>query len=362
MKKTPLFDSHKKEGARFISFSGWQMPFSYQNPAVEHHQVRQTGGIFDVSHMGQIRIKGKDSFSFLEKLLPSNLKTLQQGQALYSVLCSETGGLIDDLILYKYSQENYLLCVNASHKDKDLTWIQSHKKKEQLSIQDESDEWALIAVQGPKSLELCSLVFPTIDFYKIVGFHFIVEEGCLFSRTGYTGEEGFEIYIPWNKAKVIWDQLLKAGKALLISPIGLGARDTLRLEMAYLLSGQDFDEHKSPVQAGLSWLIKSEEPYIGKQAILRQKAKGQYATLKAFVLDEPLGVPRKAACLYSEQGELVGEVTSGAKSPSLNKMIGLAYIKGDHKICDLDIRGTRLKARIVPTPFLKKKGVTVKTF
>ena len=355
MKKTPLFESHKKQGARFIPFAGWQMPFSYQSPTLEHLQVRKTGGLFDVSHMGQIRIRGKDSLSLLEKLLPSPLKNLNEGQALYSVLCSHTGGLIDDLILYVCSKQNYLLCVNASSKDKDLNWIKSQITKEEAHVQDESDQWALFAVQGPRSFDLCETVFPSVSFQKIPRFRFVEgEQSCFFSRTGYTGEEGFEIYTLWNNAPTLWDQLLKEGEAFSISPIGLGARDTLRLEMAYLLSGQDFDESKSPLQAGLSRLIKSEEDYIGRQALLKQKAEGNYSKLKGFILEELSAVPRKGYSLYSEKGELVGAVTSGAKSPSLEKMIGLAYVKGELEKCYLDIRGSKTKAHITPTPFLKK--------
>ena len=356
MKRTPFFESHKGQEARFIPFAGWQMPFSYTSPTLEHHQVRKSGGLFDVSHMGQIRIKGKDSLSFLEKLLPSELKSLDEGKALYSVLCSNTGGLIDDLIVYACSKgEDYLLCVNSATKDKDLEWIKSQIKKENLDLQDESDHWALIAVQGPRSFDLCEKVFPSIPFRKIPKFHFLeTEDSCLFSRTGYTGEEGFEIYIPWDKSCLLWNKLLEEGRAFSISPIGLGARDTLRLEMAYLLSGQDFDETKSPLQAGLSWLIKSKEEYIGRQALLKQKAEGNYSKLKGFVIQEPSGVPRKGYNLYSKDGDLVGTVTSGAKSPSLEKMIGLAYIQGTAEELYLDIRGSKTRVRIVQPPFLKK--------
>lgn len=355
MKKTALFESHKNKGARFISFAGWQMPFSYKSPALEHLQTRKTGGLFDVSHMGQIRIKGKDSLSFLERLLPSNLKSLVEGQAVYSVLCSTEGGLIDDLILYACAKDNYLLCVNASSKDKDLKWIKSQLKKEDLLIQDESEQWGLIAVQGPQSFDLCSLVFPSIDFKKIPKFRFVEgKEQCLFSRTGYTGEEGFEIYIPWAQSLSIWNQFLKEGEAFSIAPVGLGARDTLRLEKAYLLSGQDFDESKSPLQAGLSWLMKSQEDYIGKSAILKQKEENNYSKLKGFIMEGLSAVPRKGCHLYGEDGKPAGIVTSGAKSPSLGKMIGLAYVHGEQEEYYVDIRGSQAKIFIVPTPFLKK--------
>ena len=356
MKRTAFFDSHKAQGARFISFAGWQMPFSYRSPALEHHQVRKMGGLFDVSHMGQIRVCGKDSLAFLEKLLPSDLNSLETGRACYSVLCSHKGTLIDDLIVYACAKgEDYLLCVNAATKDKDLEWIQSQKHQEKLSIRDESEEWALIAVQGPQSLTLCEKLFPTIPFQNLPKFYFAEgEKSFLFSRTGYTGEEGFEIYIPWNQSLSIWNKFLEEGERLSIKPIGLGARDTLRLEMGYLLSGQDFDETKSPLQAGLSWLIKSKADYIGREALLKQREDGFSSQLKAFVIEEPSPVPRKGFSLCSREGESVGVVTSGAKSPSLGKMIALAYVTGEERDLYLESRGLRAKAKLVRTPFYKR--------
>ena len=354
MKKTILFESHKNQGAKFVNFAGWRMPFCYTSPSQEHQQVRQTGGLFDVSHMGQIRIKGQDSLTFLEKLLPSNLKTLYPGKALYSVLCLPNGGMIDDLIVYAYSSENYLLCVNSAYKDKDLEWIKSQKSSEKLLIQDESDQWALIAIQGPLCFELGQKLFPSIEFKQIKKFHFLEEDSCLLARTGYTGEEGFEIYIPQERALPLWEKMKKEGKELSIQPIGLGARDTLRLEMAYLLSGQDFDESKSPLQAGLAWLLKNPENYIGKTALLEQKSRENYSKLQAFIMEESKAVPRKGYSIHSESGEKIGEVTSGAKSPSLDKMIGLGYMEGERKNCLIDIRGSKLKAKIVSKPFLKR--------
>ena len=218
MKKTPLFESHKKQGAKFISFAGWHMPFCYTNPSQEHLQTRQTGGLFDVSHMGQIRIKGPGSLAFLERLLPSNLKNLSAGKAIYSVLCLPTGGMIDDLIVYCLSKDNYLLCVNSAYKDKDLKWILSQKTNEKLLVQDESDKWALIAVQGPHSFKLCQKLFPAIDFTQIKRFSFIEEDSCLLARTGYTGEEGFELYIPWERGLALWEKMIIEGKELSISP------------------------------------------------------------------------------------------------------------------------------------------------
>ena len=354
MKKTALFESHKNQGAKFINFAGWQMPFCYTSPSQEHLQTRQTGGIFDVSHMGQIRIKGNGSLTFLEKLLPSNLKTLSTGKALYSVLCLPSGGLIDDLILYSLSSEDYLLCVNSAFKDKDLQWIKSQNTEEKLLIQDESERWAMIAVQGPNCFELCQKLFPSVEFKQIKKFHFIEEDSCLLARTGYTGEKGFEIYIPQERSLMLWEKFVQEGKELSMNPVGLGARDTLRLEMAYLLSGQDFDENKSPLQAGLSGLLTNPENYIGKSAIEQEKEQKSYPKLKAFIMEEARAVPRTGYSIYSETGEMIGEVTSGAKSPSLDKMIGLGYIKGEYKKSWIDIRGSKIRANIVPKPFLKR--------
>ena len=357
MKKTALYSSHKAQGARFISFAGWTMPFFYKGLTLEHLQVRKSGGLFDVSHMGQIRITGKDSLIFLEKLLPSNINSLYTGKALYSVLCSHKGGMIDDLIVYSCSQgTDYLLCVNAATKDKDLEWIKSQKNQEKVSIEDESDDWALIAVQGPKSLELCEKVFPSLSLSSVPRFHFLKEQNrCLFSRTGYTGEDGFEIYIPWEKSKKLWDQLVDEGQKASISPVGFGARDTLRLEMGYLLSGQDFNESKSPLQCGLSWLLTNKKNYIGKTALLKQKKEGGYSKIKGFILKEPSGVPRTGTPVYSDEGVCVGAVTSGAKSPCLEKMIGLAYIQGKNNSYELNIRGSKVKAEMIQTPFFTSK-------
>ena len=356
MKRTALFESHKAQGARFISFAGWEMPFSYTNPSLEHHQTRKTGGLFDVSHMGQIRVCGKDSLPFLERLLPSDLSSLNTGRACYSIFCSHKGNLIDDLIVYARSKgSDYLLCVNAATKDKDLKWMQLQKNQARVSIHDESKEWSLIAVQGPQSFNLCERVFPSISFQALAKFHFIeAEKSILFSRTGYTGEEGFEIYVPQSQSLAVWNKFLEEGQKLSVGPIGLGARDTLRLEMGYLLSGQDFDENKSPLQAGLSWLIKSKGDYIGREALLKQRAEAFPSQLKAFVMEEPSPVPRKGFSLLSKEGKPVGTVTSGAKSPSLGKMIALAYVEGQGREFYLESRGMKAKANLVSTPFLKR--------
>lgn len=360
MKKTSFFDSHKQLRARFILYAGWQMPFTYKNPTTEHLQTRQNGSLFDVSHMGQIRIRGKQSLNFLERLLPSDLKSLKTGKALYSVLCLPTGGLLDDLIVYALSEgEDYLLCVNAAAGLKDMEWLREQKKEYNLSLEDESSAWDLIAIQGPRAIKLCERIFPSFSLSQIPKFHFIEKQGMIFSRTGYTGEEGFEIYVLKEKSLPLWNKFLSEGSNFDIFPAGLGARDTLRLEMAYLLSGQDFDESKSPLQAGLNRLLRSKKDYIGKTAIQKQAHEGGYSKLKAFIVEEPSGVPRKDHSIYSKNGGLAGTVCSGAKSPSLEKMIGLAYInekamRTAKENLFLEIRGAKAKIKLIRPPFIKK--------
>ena len=353
--KTPLFNSHKEQGARFVDFAGWKMPFSYTHPQEEHLQVRKQGGLFDVSHMGEIRIRGKDSLPLLTKILPTNTAQLQTGCSQYSILCNEEGGLIDDLIVYAISAgEDYLLCVNSAHKDKDLSWIRSHCDFKNISLDDESDQWGLIAIQGPKSLELCQKVFPSIPLNEIKKFCFSFQEGILFSATGYTGEQGFELYIPWSKTESLWERLLLEGKAFSIPPIGLGARDTLRLERGLLLAGQDFDESRTPWEAGLSRLLKNTENYVGKSKLLQKKGENS-ESLQRFIIEGDSGVPRNGYSVLSEEGELIGKVTSGAKSPSLEKMIGMAYIRGQRERILLEIHHSRVPSRLVKGAFLQKE-------
>ena len=348
IKKTILFDHHKKWGARFIHFAGWRMPFSYSSPGKEHLNTREHGGLFDVSHMGELRIQGKEALDLLKKLLPTDIQNLREGEAQYSALLNHQGGIIDDLIVYclKFSEE-YLLCVNAERVFVVVEWIEKEAKNYNIHLSDETDRWGLIAVQGPKALLLSEKVFQT-SFTDLKRFCFRVLNDMLFSRTGYTGEDGLEIYIPWKEVPPVWEYLLKEGKKFSVCPVGLGARDTLRLEMKYLLSGQDFNENRTLEAAGLGWLKKNPDNYIGKDVSLSNEEK-----LKGFILEESsAGVPRKGDRVFSEKGEQIGVVTSGAKSPSLEKMIGLAYIKENWKNCLLEIHGQKCRAKFTKGPFL----------
>ena len=354
--KTPLFQSHKNLKARFIDFADWSLPFSYTSPGEEHLKTRQFGGLFDVSHMGEFRVKGGGSLSFLQSLLPTDIQNLKTGQARYSVFCNQEGGLIDDLIVYALSRgEEYLLCVNAATRKKDWLWLQSFSSGVDVTMTDESDQWGMVAVQGPKALDLCERVFfgSGADVRSLRRFHFAWAGNILVSRTGYTGEEGVELYIPWEKTLEIWETLVKQGQDFSIGPVGLGARNTLRLEMAYLLSGQDFDESRTPLEAGLSWLMTSKGEYVGKKGLEKSSVSEK---LSGFIVEEPSGIPRTGHPVLSGGGEPVGVVTSGAQSPSLEKMIGLAYIKEEAEDCFVNIHGSSAKITRVSGPFLKISG------
>ena len=357
--KTPLFPSHKDLGARFMNFAGWLLPFSYTTPGEEHLNTRRNGGLFDVSHMGQLRVKGKNSLPFLQKLLPTDIQGLKAGQARYSVFCNREGGLIDDLIVYTvHHGEDYLLCVNSSAKEKDLLWIKSFAEREgEITLTDESAKWGMTAVQGPRALDLCEKVFSGGGgmISSLKKFHYIWRGDILVSRTGYTGEDGVELYMPREKTLKVWRDLVERGKEFSVKPAGLGARDTLRLEMAYLLSGQDFDESRTPLSAGLAWLMTNKGDFVGKSGLQKPPAE----KLKGFIVEGPSGVPRRGCPVLSPSGAAVGVVTSGAKSPTLEKMIGLAYIKEQEEACFVNIHGSKTEITKVSGPFLKvRKGVS----
>ena len=326
------------------------MPFAYTNPKEEHLNTRRFGGLFDVSHMGQLRLRGGESLSLLEKLLPTHIQRLQEGKAQYSALLNHQGGIIDDIIVYCLKfKKDYLLCVNAGPVEKVFRWIQKKTGAYKVNLTDETDQWSLIAVQGPKALGLCEQVFQT-SFAGLKRFGFQEIGGRLFSRTGYTGEDGLEVYLPPHQTPLIWQELLTKGEVCSVCPVGLAARNTLRLEMAYLLSGQDFDESRTLKAAGLGRLQKNPTEYIGKRASLIDNGE----TLRGFMMEDSPGVPRQGYSVFSATGELIGRVTSGAKSPNLEKMIGLAYIKGVREEIFVEIHGQKVKARLFKGPFLSE--------
>ena len=363
LKETPLIKEHRKSGAKLINFHGWKLPLEFSGSKKEHLNVREKARLFDVSHMGEIRLKGEGALKTLERCLTNNVSGLKKNQAQYNLICNESGGIIDDLILYCFKpREDYLLCVNASCVEKDFQWLNQHGF---CTISDESNQWAQLALQGPMAPSILFSVLQshtnlkesdyensTLDIKKnrFRSFSFF-GESIIVSATGYTGEKGFEILVPPQKAAVLWRDILEQGDCL---PVGLAARDTLRMEMKYPLYGKDLDETVNPHSAGLSWAVKNPNNFIGVEKLSRIKEDTKWV---GFCLLSEKGVPRHNSHILVE-GQPVGRVTSGAKSPCLNKMIGLGYVpvKYSHpsQKIEVEIHQNPVPAEIVATPFIKK--------
>lgn len=360
MKKTPLAETHEKLGARMVDFAGWYMPVQYLGLREEHNNVRTNVGLFDVSHMGEVRVKGPKALETLEWLTTNDVTKLNDGEAQYSLLPNDQGGLVDDIIVYCLKKnEDYLVCVNASNKDKDFGWMVKHNKGADLT--DESDSWGQIAIQGPKALELCDRIFGfkisempsfTIKTAQFQNYKIMV------ATTGYTGEKGCEVFVEAAGTVPLWNDLLEKGKDLGVMPIGLGARDTLRTEMKYSLYGHEIDDTTNPYEAGLGWVIKpAKKDFMGKNLIVGKKESGLTRNLVGFkMLDK--GIPRQGYALFSFDNKEIGKVTSGTHSPTLDEPIGIAYVdvglakEGSEFL--LDIRGRKAKAVVVKTPFVQK--------
>ena len=362
-KQTFLHDRHVELGARMVDFAGWEMPVQYTSIIEEHKTVRENVGIFDVSHMGELIVHGEDALPFLNKLVPQNISKLTDKKAVYCQLPNKQGGLIDDLIIYKLEDKKYLIIANASRVDEDLNWMTRNQLGFNVEIENISHKYSLIAVQGPKA---CDLIM-SIGENNLPPF-FSIKRSELFninvwlSRTGYTGEDGVEIMVKNEFAEYMWNKLLEAGKPYGIKPIGLGARDTLRLEAALHLYGNDLDENTTPVEAGLSWSVSKdkEDDYNGKQVITEQLKNGGKKKLIGFrMLDK--SVPRHEYEVYSN-GVKAGVVTSGGVSPTRNDNIGLAYIKSDIDILPVGstiqimIREKLHDAEVVKLPFVPKRN------
>jgi len=361
LKKTALYEAHVKAGAKIVPFAGFMMPLEFEGISKEHMRVRTKVGIFDVSHMGEIRIKGKDALPYVQKVITNDCERPKPGKAVYTPACLPSGGIVDDMIVYKFSENDFFICVNAANREKDYNWFISNRGSYDCEILDQSDEYSQIAVQGPNAKTLLSRIFDR-EILEMKPFWFCWKEfqgvPCIFATTGYTGEEGGEIYVPNEVAQALWYRLLEVGEDLGVAPVGLGARDTLRLEMKYCLYGHDIDETTTPLEAGIGWTVKFEKKdFIGKEALLAQKEQGILRSLSAFVVVEK-GVPRQGYRLLSD-GEEVGHVTSGAFSPCLKKPIGLGYLKkGFDRIGTqifVDIKGFRVvKALVVEAPFYRR--------
>ena len=357
MKKTVLFDRHKKLNAKIVDFAGFLMPVSYSSVNEEHLHVRNNVGVFDVSHMGEIEISGSNSFNLVQYLCSNDISKLKIGKAQYNCLTNDKGGIIDDLIVYRVESEKYLLIVNASNILKDWEWINKQNIKFNSLIVNLSDKLSLLAVQGPKAQALCQK-FTSEDLSLLPNYSFIISsfagiENIIISKTGYTGSGGFELYIPNKNAIDIWDALFNC-KGFDLKPIGLAARDTLRIEMGYCLYGNDIDEETSPEEANLRWITKVDTSFIGHEIIDKQIKKGSKRKLIGFKLIEK-SIPRSGYEVFDINSKLIGKVTSGTFSPVLKKGIGLAYLDSVNIKDDLiyiKIRNNLSKAEIVKTPFI----------
>lgn len=356
-RKTPFYDLHLRHGARMVNFFGYAMPLQYTSIMDEHRRVRSTVGMFDLSHMGEIQIRGPDALAFVQKMTINDASGLQVGQAQYSAMCYPDGGIVDDVLVYRL-EDSYLFVVNAANIDKDFQWFLDNQDG-QVVVQNLSDANALLAIQGPRAQDvlakLTDLDLDEIPYYRFARGHVA---GCLMliSRTGYTGEDGFELYFDPSHARQIWDAVLKAGEEFQIEPVGLGARDSLRLEMKYALYGQDIDRTTNPLESGLGWITKlKKRDFIGQHALLDLKNKGLTRKLVGFEMRER-AIPRPHYDLCVG-GQKVGQVTSGAFSPSLNRGIGLGYLPPEHAEVGTElevlIRGRAVGAQVVKTPFYK---------
>ena len=363
MKETPLTALHVSLGARMMPFAGYNMPVSYTTINEEHRAVRTAAGLFDVSHMGQFFLKGDKALDLIQKISSNDASTLAVGQAQYSCLPNETGGIIDDLIIYRTTDNEYMLVVNASNIEKDLSWIQN-ANDQGVTITNKSDNMALLALQGPKSSEilqkLTSVKVSQIPFYYFANGEVAGVKDVIISATGYTGSGGFELYLNNQDAVHMWKALMEAGAEEGIRPVGLGARDTLRLEMGYCLYGNDINSETSPLEAGLGWITKTtkETAFFSKSIFVSQREEGLSKKLVGFVVDNKR-VPRNGYDIVDENGSTIGTVTSGTMSPSLGIPIGLGYVKKAYskkgKSIGIKIRNKVMQAKVVKLPFYKSK-------
>ena len=357
--RTPLYDLHAELGARLVPFAGWEMPVQYTGIIEEHMAVRKTAGLFDVSHMGEARIRGRDAAAFLDRIMTNELSTLKPGAARYTLMCQPDGGCVDDLIVYRFSETEFLICLNASNAQKDIGWMRSLIGTAKVEVLDECAAWAQLAIQGPLAEQILALT-TTLPLATIRRFGFLVGEvagasGCVVSRTGYTGSAGFEIYLPAASATQVARALLAAGKPHGLIPAGLGARDSLRLEAGYPLYGHEISERISPIQAGLGWTVKfTKAQFVGREALRRQAEGGPPSSVIMFSLADRR-IARQGATVFAGD-TAVGEVLSGTLSPVLNKPIGTALVAAGFASSTeltVDIRGTRLPLHVSVEPFVR---------
>ncbi len=361
MKKTKLYDVHKRLNAKIVEFAGFLMPVQYTSIIAEHKGVRNAVGVFDVSHMGEVFIEGEKALDFIQYITINDASKLVSGRVQYSAMCYPDGGIVDDLLVYKLDDNKFMLVINAANIDKDVAWMKENNKVN-ININNLSDEYSLIAVQGPNSKEVMQKICNSdlnLDYYyfsnmQVAGIDMIV------SRTGYTGELGYELYFKGDEkiAEKVWDEIFKSGKELNIAPAGLAARDSLRLEMGFCLYGNDIDKTTNPLEAGLGWITKlKKDEFIGKDSLLKTKSEGLKRKLSPLVSEEK-AFPRHGYEITLE-GNKIGEITSGTVSPTLDKPIALGYVDSEYSYegseVNFLIRGKEIPAKIVILPFINKK-------
>ena len=359
MKRTPLYAAHRRAGAKIVEFAGWEMPVQYRGVINEHLAVRTRAGLFDVSHMGEIEIRGPGALELCQELTANDIARMKPQQAQYNLLMNERGGIVDDVIFYRIDPTHFLICVNASNSDKDFAWIQKHAKG-QVEVENVSARYAQLALQGPLAEKILQPL-GSLQLGEIKPFFFawgqVATVRCLVARTGYTGEEGFELYCDSGDGENLWNALLESGRSVGLEPAGLGARDTLRLEKAYPLYGHELDDTTTPLEASLEWVIRfAKGPFIGREVLLQQKEAGLKRKLVGLELLEP-GIARSEYPLF-KNGKSIGRVTSGTRSPTLGKSIAIGYVSIEQAQLDntveVEIRGRRIPAKVASLPFYRR--------
>ncbi len=360
LRRTPLYECHLRAGARMVGFAGWELPVQYSGVIDEHRAVRSRAGLFDVSHMGEFRVSGPEAVEFLDRNTPNNVARLETGRAHYSGLMTEQGTYADDLLVYRRGESEFLLVVNAANRERDLAILEQRSAGHDLRVEDRSDDYALLAVQGPEAAgivgELSANPVGELRYYGFLEGS-LLGAPALISRTGYTGEDGFELYLAPEQAEAVWEALLAAGASAGLVPAGLGARDTLRLEAAMALYGHELNEEITPLEAGLGWVVKLKKgEFVGRDVLVAQKQEGLRRRLAGFEIVER-GIAREGHEVFAE-GERVGEVTSGAWSPTLEKAIGMVYLPPalaePGTPIEIQVRKRRLAARVVELPFYRR--------
>jgi len=359
MKNTALTEKHIALGAKMVPFAGYNMPVTYEGINAEHATVRNSVGVFDVSHMGEFILKGENALDLIQRVTSNDASKLYDGKVQYSCLPNKDGGIVDDLLVYKIDDKTYMLVVNASNIEKDWNWIQQFNNKD-VEMHNISDQTSLLAIQGPKAADalqsLTDVNLASMEYYTFVKGTFAGVDNVVISATGYTGAGGFEIYFDNEHADKIWDAIFEAGEAQNIKPIGLGARDTLRLEMGFCLYGNDIDDTTSPIEAGLGWITKFSKSFTNSESLQIQKEAGIQKKLVGFEMIDR-GIPRHDYEIADADGNIIGKVTSGTQAPSLQKAIGMGYVAKDFSKegteIYINIRNTPIKAKVVKFPFYK---------